>query len=273
MIKYILPILLSLLFTQCKHKHLSENIQVIDTLKLSSDYETVEEDDFTRREKLIIKDAIEKCKNHLNDNSFSTKYIYSDTISEVEFNIYYGHIFSSKFKHLVIKREGMDGYYSNIYLYKDNRLQAVIKHSESTITFVSDTILDLNGDNEKDFTVNWYGSSGCCLKNFYDVYILNTNNGTFSNQLRFTNPTFSPKEHVIRGVMYGYAGNTDLYKYKWNGLQVDTIEYISAFNKNLNGYIKSIYNPKNGKFNQVNLSSIPKEYHTIYGYDWYKGEL
>lgn len=34
MIKYILPILLSILFTQCKHKHLSENKPIIDSLLL-----------------------------------------------------------------------------------------------------------------------------------------------------------------------------------------------------------------------------------------------
>jgi hypothetical protein len=248
---------------------LSENILVIDTLKLSDDFETVEEDDFTRREKLIIKDAIEKCKNHLNDNSFSTKYKYSDTITEVEFEINYGHIFSSKFKHLVIKREGIDAINTYIYLFKNNTLNSVVKYYASSMTSQNDSIQDVNGDNDKDFVANWYGSSGCCLKDFYDVYILNPQNGTFSNQFRFINPTFSPKEHIIRGVEYGQPGETDLYKYKWNGLKVDTIEYIHPYDSQKNCYSKSVFNPQNRKFEKVKLDSLPSEYSTINDYDWF----
>ena len=40
------------------------------------------------------------------------------------------------------------------------------------------------------------------------------------------NPTFSPKEKIIRGVGYGHPGETEMYKYKWNGNTIDTMEYV-----------------------------------------------
>ena len=40
---------------------------------------------------------------------------------------------------------------------------------------------------------------------------------TISNNFEFINPTFSPKEKIIRGVCYGHPSETEMYKYKWNG--------------------------------------------------------
>jgi hypothetical protein len=48
------------------------------------------------------------------------------------------------------------------------------------------------------------------------------------------NPTFSPKEKIIRGICYGQAGDTEMYKYKWRGRHIDTLEFI-AYQKRPNG--------------------------------------
>ena len=88
-------------------------------------------------------------------------------------------------------------------------------------------IQNINRDLLKDFVVNWYGNTGCCLKAFSNVYLLRTAQKTFSNNFEFINPTFSPKEKIIRGICYGHPGETEMYKYKWNHEKVDTLEYIS----------------------------------------------
>jgi len=78
--------------------------------------------------------------------------------------------------------------------------------------YINDTIRDINGDGFNDFVVNWYGSNGCCLKAFSNVYLLRPDKKIFSNNLEFINPTFSPTEKIIRGVCYGYPGETEMYK-------------------------------------------------------------
>ena len=144
--------------------------------------------------------------------------------------------------------------------------------------YVNDTIRDINGDKIKDFVVNFYGVNGCCLKAFSNVYLLRSDKKMFSNVFEFINPTFSPKEKIIRGVCYGHPGETELYKYKWNGEQVDTIEYVS-YEMNDKGrktgkviISKDLpYSDSNGTIKRLN--SVPSEYREIYGYDWFTGNL
>lgn len=119
----------------------------------------------------------------------------------------------------------------------------------------------------------WYGNNGCCLKNFYIVYLLHADNGTFSQSYEFINPTFSAKEKVIRGVRYGQPGETELNKFKWNGLKVDTVEYIYPDIRRKGHYLKSDrlpYASKSAK--ETILKDVPTEYKNIYGYNWFLGK-
>ncbi len=141
----------------------------------------------------------------------------------------------------------------------------------------TDTLQDVNGDGMNDFLVNWYGSNGSWLKNFYDVYLYQPQTGTFSEGYEFINPTFSSKEKVIRGVEYGQPGETEMYKYKWNGLQVDTLEYI-YFEKNDKGkntgkVIRNRVLNNTGARKEERLSQVPAEYRRIYGYEWFTGKF
>lgn len=145
------------------------------------------------------------------------------------------------------------------------------------MTYVNDTIRDINGDGLNDFVVNWYGSSGCCLKAFSNVYLLHSDKKTFSINFEFINPTFSPKEKIIRGVCYGHPSDTEMYKYKWNGEVVDTLEYI-CYEKDDKGnktgkIIISTDVPYGKKFKVIKrLNSVPYEYTSIEGYDWFTGK-
>src|ERR1035437_3401209 len=69
-------------------------------------------------------------------------------------------LFSHKQKHLIIHR--ISPYLINIdvYIERNNKFEKVITHEESNLTYVNDTIQDVNGDGQKDFLVNWYGNNG-----------------------------------------------------------------------------------------------------------------
>ncbi len=76
----------------------------------------------------------------------------------------------------------------------------------------------------------------------------------FSKNFEFINPTFSPKEKIIRGICYGHPSKTEMYKYKWNGETIDTLEYIS--------YETDDQREKTGKvmLQQVNLTAAILRY-------------
>ena len=114
----------------------------------------------------------------------------------------------------------------DIYSNNGKKFKKILSHKEWTLTYVNDAIRDINGDGLKDFVVNSYGATGCCLKAFSDIYLLKKDKKEFSKGFEFINPTFSPEEKVIRGVEYGHPGQTEIYKYKWNGEVVDTLEYV-----------------------------------------------
>lgn len=182
-------------------------------------------------------------------------------------------LFSTKYKYLIIHRNSPSLINIDVYIKRDNKFEKVITHEESNLTYVNDTIQDVNGDGQKEFLVNWYGNNGCCLKNFYIVYLLHADNGTFSQNYEFINPTFSAKEKVIRGVRYGQPGETELYKFKWNGLKVDTVEYIYPDIRRKGHYLKSDrlpYASKSAK--ETILKDVPTEYKNIYGYNWFLGK-
>jgi hypothetical protein len=168
--------------------------------------------------------------------------------------------------------------YIDIYRQDGPALEKVASYAQWRLEYKRDTLQDVNGDGLKDFLVNWYGSTGCCLKNFYAVYLHQQDEGGFSKEYEFINPTFSPKEMVIRGVQYGHPGETEMYKYKWNGPRVDTLEII-YYERNDNGsktgnVIREQYSQGNTNNKQIGkLPAVPKEYRRIYGYDWFVGNI
>jgi hypothetical protein len=187
------------------------------------------------------------------------------------------HHFSSQYSHLIIRRRSPDAVRLDIYSINKNEFEKVISYEQWTMVYRKDTIVDVNGDGLKDYVVNGYGANGCCLKAFSEVYLARENHRAFSKSFQFLNPTFSPDEKIIRGVCYGFVGETCMYKYRWNGESVDTLEYVS--------YEMNEEGKKTGKViatkheilrkNEKVLNrfdSVPNEYTTIAGYDWFTGK-
>ncbi len=83
---------------------------------------------------------------------------------------------------------------------------------------------------------------------------------------------------MVRGICYGQFGDTDLYKLKWIGHTLDTVEYV-YYQTDQNGKRTGKIIIANGQhdWNKHNvlriLDAVPAEYKKIDGYDWFKGDV
>lgn len=225
----------------------------------------------------ILQDALKIANQNFGKGKFKKKYEVSiDSIPViVEINLDY--YFTKISPHLIIRRNDPSAIYIDIYSKSKTKFEKVVSHEQWAMTYVNDTIRDINGDGFNDFVVNWYGANGCCLKAFSNVYLLRQDKKSFSKNFEFINPTFSPREKIVRGVCYGHPGETELYKYKWNGELIDTLEYVS-YEKDNKGVktgkiLKTMDRPSGDQFKVLKvLNSVPTEYRKIEGYDWFTGK-
>lgn len=226
----------------------------------------------------ILQHALKTAHKHFGKTKFTEEYgKFVDGLPvRVEINMDYH--FSKDEPHLIIRRAEPSSLYIDIYSKGLRKFEKAKSLVEWSMTYVNDTIRDINGDGLKDFVVNTYGSNGCCLKAFSKVYLLKQDKKAFSEEFEFINPTFSPEEKIIRGVCYGHPGETDMYKYRWNAYQVDTLEYVS-YETNAEGIktgkiITSTKRPFNNNSKTLKiLNAVPAEYKKIEGYDWFTGDL
>lgn len=140
-------------------------------------------------------------------------------------------------------------------------------------TFVGDTIRDINGDYQFDVLTNFYPSSGCCRRNSFWIRLFDSKHQKFAEKIRMINPTFYPKEKIVRGVDYGHPGEVPIYKMKWRSSKLDTLEYIYPFQDEKDKFLVTkkyeIYpqleNPPKGKI----IYSLPEEYNNIEDIGWF----
>jgi hypothetical protein len=227
----------------------------------------------------VLMEALDISAQNIDKNIFYTFYevkFANEDIVKVEIDL--DHHLTRQSPHLIIRRYGLGEVNIDIYARRNNQFEKAVSHEQWALTFVNDTTQDINGDGLKDFVVNWYGSTGCCLKAFSNVYLQRQNRRTFSKEFQFINPTFSPSEKIIRGVSYGHPGHTSMYKYRWKGEAVDTLEYI-YFEENdkdekTGKVIRERHQSHSMNRKRLNrLDSIPTEYKNIEGFDWFKGDF
>lgn len=284
----ILLVVQIMVFTSCDKR---QNGQIITVTNPQENLAKTDQERIERRKQkekgdqldsLRISRVLEKALNvsyqNISLNSFATEFTsMPDSVFDMKTIIRIHPFFSGRYKHLIIRREGLANVYIDIYLIEGNKFNKVLSHSEWDMTYVSDTLKDVNGDGYKDFVLNGYGSSGNWLKAFSYVYLFRPRIGTFTAGYQFINPNFFPKEKIIMGVGYGEPGNTEMYKYIWNREAVDTLEYI-YYEQNGQGIktgkvIRSNKGPwQKGKRIIERLNSIPIEYKKIEGYDWFIGK-
>lgn len=225
----------------------------------------------------ILQDALTVARKHGGSDRFRESYAVwmPDSLFEADVDAHSDVHFSKAKPHLVIRRSTPNALYIDIYIQDNDRYQQVLSHEQWAMTYVNDTVQDINGDGLHDFVVNWYGASGCCLKAFSNVYLQRPDH-TFSSDFEFINPTFSPGEHMIRGVCYGHPGETELYKYRWHGEAVDTLEYVhyekDERGKKTGKVIRSTAPPYGEGYRVLSVrDAVPQEYRKIGGYDWFTG--
>jgi len=225
----------------------------------------------------VLQDALKTAGQNIGKDKFTEQYKISPDSVPLSVEINSGYYFTKVNPQLIIRRSAPDNIYIDIYSRIGAKFEKVVSHEQWRLTYVGDTIRDINGDGLKDFVVNGYGSNGCCLKAFSDVYLLRPDKKTFSESFEFINPTFSPGEKIIRGICYGHPGETEMYKYKWNGEQIDTVEYVS-YEERDNGVktgkvlITTGWPYSDKSITLKVLNSVPEEYRKINGYDWFTGE-
>jgi hypothetical protein len=219
-----------------------------------------------------LKDAFTIAKTAFNSDKFSKKYEFlpDDSSYVINIDILIGRLFSDNQKYFLLRRHVPWSTYIVLYKLINDTAKKQIEREQDGMSYIRDTIFDVNGDGHKDFLVHWYPNSGCCRRNMYNVYINQPDKGEFTKDYEFINPTFSAEEKIIRGVEYGHPGEVGLYKYKWNGLQVDTIEFIYPDVNKMGYYIKTKkeeYRPteKEG----IVLKAVPNEYLNIESYEWF----
>ena len=192
----------------------------------SIDYAEIDKNDSIQLN-VMLSDML-RIANQLKDRSDYHKQLNQwNYTCETTGDIRFGHLFARDKRHLVIKRNmGTWLTHIDVFLLDRSSFRLVLNTVITDMTMLGDSIREINGDHFKDFVVHWYPSSGCCRRNIYYVYLYQKDKGTFTPKYEFINPTFSASEKIIRGIDYGQPGEGPLYKYKWNGLHVDTIEYI-----------------------------------------------
>jgi len=116
--------------------------------------------------------------------------------------------------------------------------------------------MDVNGDGYKDFVMENYSSNGCCPRDDEYAYLYKPIDGSLTNGEELFNPTYFPKDKLTYIMGYGWPGFVTMYKCKWNGYKLDTIEDIKADTAHKNMYFVSNY--ITGK--DYSVKGLPKEY-------------
>jgi hypothetical protein len=221
---------------------------------------------------LMLSDMLRAANKHKNELKFYQDFGFDNSHNVASGNLTYGHLFEKGKKHLIISRNiNSSKICIDIFVLEKTKFRLIWSQVLDGMTYLNDSIKDVNGDHEKDFLIHWYPSSGCCRRDIYDVYLYQKDKGDFTEKYEFINPTFAPSEKIIRGIGYGQPGDVELYKYKWNGLKIDTVEFIrpDTMKQKYHVYLHwgDYDNQKEGKF----VVTVPKEFQKIAGYNWFEG--
>ncbi|MEZ4988409.1 MAG: hypothetical protein R2795_25855 [Saprospiraceae bacterium] len=195
-ISYILTLTVFVTLLSCRQTNSKNEAPLVRTDTLLINIDKKEQERLKRRRQLeeqknidslrldkVFQNAFIIANQNVSKGKFVAKYdILPDSFPiSVEINLDYH--FSEMNPHLVIRRNDPGTIYIDIFSKKESNFEKVVSHEQWSSTYVSDTIRDINGDGLNDFVVNWYGSTGCCLKAFSNVYLLQQNESEFSHIL------------------------------------------------------------------------------------------
>ncbi|MGB1283810.1 MAG: hypothetical protein ACPG44_05025 [Polaribacter sp.] len=159
----------------------------------------------------FIKDSIRI--SNLFDNQQNNK----DTlVNSYDYSIAYGNLLNENYKSLIIKKQDDKKYYQCI----NGKWKTTIEYNFGA-GFIFDSIYDINADTNLDI-ITYVTNTGNLTTT---VYLQNGKNGVFK-ELKFFNAIFDNEKQLIRGYIKQNAPIVKFYKLKWNGLKLDTLEWV-----------------------------------------------
>lgn len=220
----------------------------------------LKEDSAARKD--FIDGIYRRAEKHFEDKSFHKK----DSFYEISV----GNILSRNQRHAFVKVLDRDrDFYFSLYLLSGNRGLPILSDTVGYLSYVSDSIADINGDGIKEFYRVTYSTAGCCRRNLFQISTLDPITGRLNAPIQLLNPTFYPKEKLIRGVEYGHSGEVPLYKAKWDGNKVAVIEYIYPLAGKPGFFLKKRGHEYEDRSPRDTVMGIPGEYRTVKDLDWF----
>lgn len=198
---------------------------------------------------------------------------------EIEIVIKKGHFFDTNFVHMIIRHDNRTEVFAsqitNPHFYHESISDigyTNVIHSDLEISVVGDTIFDFNGDGYKDYALHLYSDRGCCPRDVFRVYLYLPHSAGFTSYYEFMNPTFFPKEKIIRGIAYGHPGELPLYEMMWDGVLLKPLRYIYPNWKDTSQYTFLEYKNRDDfpEFSIAKkLKQVPIEFKNIDGYEYF----
>lgn len=195
----------------------------------------------------------------------------SEGDSVIVTDVAYGHLLSPDKKHLFIRSHVWGGALLDWFVLQNDTLKNVCHFEMPGSSYGDDTLRDVNGDGNADFLVHRHPISGCCMRDLSSTFLYLPETGGFSDEYEFINALFLPEEKLIRGLNYGHIEEVSAYTYRWNGLQLDTVEYIYPWKGHWGKFIRTsnqVYGDPNPNDGEV-LYAFPEAYRKVEGIIWF----
>ena len=206
--------------------------------------------------------ALVFAKEHCNEPRFTHEFTtYLSDSQGMTTTLRFGPLFSKDRKHLMIHRAPPAQHLIDIMLLDKDSFSIIYNHEYSGMEFSDDALKDVNGDGYKDFLTRAFSRVGCCKWNVYHVYLYQPQTAGLTAEYWFIHPVFYPRDKIIVGIGYDYAGEAGVYKYKWNGLQVDTLESVFRDSKHKGQFIISSF--INGSRSSKIVKRVPAAYRKL----------
>jgi len=173
----------------------------------------------------------------------------------------YGYLFDKQLKYLIVRVPSIGNKLENdvgiyLYLLKNNHFARICSMIDQREAFTGDTLEDVNGDGYKDLVISWYSGCGCCPRADVHVFLYKPDVGVNTEDVALMNPTFLPGKKLVYTMSYGHPDEIALYKCKWSGVKLDTLESVVTAPTHKNKL--EIESKITGKTKTVN--KLPAEY-------------
>lgn len=179
-----------------------------------------------------------------------------------------GNLFSKSIKHKYIRVSNYTGTYIHVYTEKDSYKIPILVARIHPMSFVSDTIFDINGDKIPDLAIHWYPSSGCCLANIYNCFLYTEKMDFFSKKNEIPNATFYPQKKTTYSMTYGHPGETVFYELTWNNNKIDTLKSYQWNNRSQAYIVVTDFESTK----KTTANHIPLCLKKLNGFEWFAEE-